>query len=102
MDTAHFEKLNRIRLEPVLLKTRTEIPIACRGGFTVFNGKPLYARPRGELNSLSYSIFDLVCVVLSTTRADAIAVLAVGECDRLVERCPARPNVTHCDVLVPD
>ena len=26
MDTAHFEKLNRIRLEPVLLKTRTEIP----------------------------------------------------------------------------
>jgi hypothetical protein len=26
MDTAHFEKLNRIRLVPVLLKARTEIP----------------------------------------------------------------------------
>ena len=32
-------------------------PTACCGGFTVFHGKPLYARPRGELNSLSYSIF---------------------------------------------
>jgi hypothetical protein len=26
MDAAHFEKLNRIRLVPVLLKARTEIP----------------------------------------------------------------------------
>ena len=26
MDAAYFEKLNRIRLEPVLLKARTEIP----------------------------------------------------------------------------
>ena len=37
-------------------------PTACCGGFTVFHGKPLYARPRLELNSLSYSIFCFVCV----------------------------------------
>src|SRR5262249_35068638 len=40
--------------------------------------------------------------VMSTTRADAIAVLTVDECDRLVERRPARPSVTHRDVLIPD
>jgi hypothetical protein len=31
-------------------------------GFTVFHGKPLYACPRGELNSLSNSILRFVCV----------------------------------------
>ena len=40
--------------------------------------------------------------VMPTTRADAIAVLTVDECDRLVQRRPARPSVTHRDVLVPD
>ena len=86
MDTAHFEKLNRIRLVPVLLKARTEIP-------------PL-------VTEVSLSFMASPCtpvhVALSTTRADAIAVLTVDKCDRLVERRPARPNVTHRDVLVPD
>jgi hypothetical protein len=39
-------------------------PTACCGDLTVFHGKPLYARPRGELNSLSYSIFRFVCIAL--------------------------------------
>jgi hypothetical protein len=40
--------------------------------------------------------------VMSRTHADAIAILTVDECDRFVEWRPARPNVTHRDVLVPN
>jgi hypothetical protein len=39
-------------------------PTARCGGFTVFHGRSLYTRPRGELDSISYSIFRFVCVAL--------------------------------------
>ena len=41
-------KRSRIRLQPVLPKAPHQDPTACGGGFTVFHGKPLYARPRGD------------------------------------------------------
>jgi hypothetical protein len=50
----------RIRLQQVLQKARTKIPPLV-AEFTVFRGRPLYGRPRGELDSLSCSIFSFVC-----------------------------------------
>jgi hypothetical protein len=101
MDTAHFEKLNRIRLESVLLKARTEIPpLVAKVSLFLWQA---FVRPSTRRTEFLVVLYFRHCVrCLWTTRADAIAVLTVDKCDRLVERCPARPNVTHRDVLVPD
>jgi hypothetical protein len=74
-------------------------PTACCGGFTVFHGKPLYARPRGELNSLSYSIFRFVCVALLDALTDVAddnlaqtLSITYGITPPFVENCTLRPE----------
>jgi hypothetical protein len=49
--------------------------IAYRGGFTVFHGKSLYARPRGELNSLPYYIFRFAGLIDPSDPAVAASAL---------------------------
>jgi len=75
MDTAHFEKLNRIRLETVLLKAGAEIPPLAAEVSLFFNGKPLYAP--------------------STRRTEFLVVLYFRPC----ARCPV-DDARRCDCSI--